>query len=136
MAREYKILNGSSLVLPARPSFNPTLIDWQQGDREYAEVPDTDLGSEVDRAVAGKVLKVGDYTATIRNVPGLAIPDGQEEETFRIVFPLLSGQTTPGKIEFNGWIKKVTGLGAKSDERTTVSFTVRVNTKPAWTEGT
>jgi hypothetical protein len=132
---EYKVLNGATLSMPARPSFNPTLIDFTLPSREYAEVPDTDLGSSVDRAVAGKVLKAGDITATIRYVPGTAIPVGQAEETIRITMPLLTGQTTAGKYEFTGWIKKHDLPEGKSDQRAVVSLTIRANTDPVWTEG-
>jgi hypothetical protein len=136
MPSEIKSLNGATLSMPARPSFTPSVIDFTLPSREYAEVPDTDLSSTVDRAIAGKVIKVSDMTVTIRYVPGTAIPVGQAEETIRITAPLLSGQTTAGKYEFTGWIKKHDLPEGKSDQRTVVTLTIRANTDPVWTEGT
>lgn len=135
MPSEYKMLNGATLSMPARPSFTPTVIDFTLPSREYAEVPDTDLSSTVDRAVSGKIVKVSDVTVTIRYVPGTAIPVGQAEETIRITAPLLAGQTTAGKYEWTGWIKKHDLPEGKADQRTVATLTIRANTDPVWTEG-
>jgi hypothetical protein len=134
-ANEYKNLNGILLTLPSRPSFVSTLIGLGLPDQATTEIDNTDLSSSVKVSFAGPVLDCGELSVTIRFTPDIAVPIGQVDELIRVTMPLLTGQSTAGKYEFQGHISKMTAPKAANDGRSEVGLTMQVNTKPVWTAG-
>lgn len=135
MPAEYKNLNGITLALPARPGLILTLVSLDLPEISTTEIDDTDLTSTVKKTFAGNVKDPGELAATVRFVPGTAIPVGATDELIRITMPLLTGQTTAGKYEFTGHITKMGRPKAANDGRTEVSISVKCNTDLTWTEG-
>lgn len=135
MPTEYKNLNGITLALPSRPSFVVTLIGLDLPEETTTEIDDTDLTSTVKKSFAGPVLDVGEIGATIRFNPDVAVPIGQIDELVRVTMPLITGQVTAGKYEFQGHISKMSRPKASNDGRSEVAVTIKVNTKPTWTAG-
>jgi len=58
------------------------------------------------------------------------------DEVIRITLPLLTGQTTAGKLEFSGHISKLGRPKASNEGRSTADITIQVNSDLTWTEGT
>ena len=135
MPREYKNLNGTTLTMPARVGLILTIIGLDLPELSTTEIDDTELGSTIKKSFAGKVLDAGEVSATVRFVPGTAIPVGADDETVRITLPMLSSQTTAGKYEFTGHITKMGRPKASNDGRSEVSITIKCNSDPVWTEG-
>lgn len=135
MPSEYKNLHGLTLTFPARPSLTLTLITADLPETTTKEIPDTDLSSTVDKSIASALLEAGELSATVRYVPGAAIPVGAADETVRLTMPLLTGQSTAGKYEFTGHITKMGLPKATNDGRAEVSIVVKCNSLPVWTEG-
>jgi hypothetical protein len=134
-ANEYKNLNGITFSMPGRPSFVTTLIGLGLPDQATTEIDNTDLSSQVKSSFAGPVLDCGELSITIRYTPDIAIPIGQVDELIRVTHPLLAGQVTAGKQEFQGHISKMTAPKAANDGRSEVGVVIQVNTKPVWTAG-
>lgn len=135
MPLEYKNLNGITLSLPSRPSFVSTLIGLDLPEETTTEIDNTDLSSSVKVTFAGPVLDVGEVGATIRYTPDVVVPIGQTDELVRITMPLLAGQVTAGKYEFQGHISKHSRPKAANDGRSEVGVTIKVNSKPVFTAG-
>jgi hypothetical protein len=132
---EYKNLNGIGLTLPSTPSFVVTLIGLDLPEEATTEIDDTDLSSTVQKSFAGPVINAGEVGAVVRYHPDVAIPLGSVDETVRITLPLLSGQVTAAKYEFQGHISKMTRPKAANDGRSEVGITIKVNTRPVFTAG-
>lgn len=135
MPKEYKNLNGITLTLPSRPSFVVTLIGLDLPEESTTEIDDTDLTSTVKKTFAGPVLDVGEVAAVVRFTPDVAIPIGQVDELVRITLPLLTGEATAGKYEFQGHISKMGRPKASNEGRSEVAVTIKVNSKPTFTAG-
>ena len=135
MPLEYKNLNGITLSFPSRPSLIMTLIGLDLPEETTTEIDNTDLSSTVKTSFAGPVLDVGELAVVVRYTPDVAIPIGQVDELVRVTMPLLTGQSTAGKYEFQGHISKHGRPKAANDGRSEVSITVKVNTKPTFTVG-
>jgi hypothetical protein len=133
---EYKNLHGTTLSFPARATLLLTLISADLPEISTKEIPDTDLGSTVDKSIASALQEAGEFSAVVRYVPGLTIPVGAADETVRITFPMLTGQTVAGKYEFTGHITKMGLPKATADGRAEVTITIKCNSIPTWTEGT
>lgn len=134
-ALEYKNLNGIGLAFPARPSLIMSLIGLALPDLSTTEIDDTDLSSTIKKSFAGAVKDAGEVSITVRFQPGLVIPVGAVDELVRITFPLLTGQATAGKYEFQGHITKMGRPKAGNDTRSEVTLTIKANTDLVWTDG-
>jgi hypothetical protein len=135
MPSEYKNLNGITMSLPARVGLVLTLISLDLPELSTTEIDDTDLSSTIKKSFAGNVKDAGELAATVRFVPGTAIPVGAADETVRVTMPLLTGQTTAGKYEFVGHITKMGRPKAANDGRSEVAITIKCNSDLTWTEG-
>lgn len=138
MPTERKYLAGATVTLPARPSISLSVIDFTQPDRTSDEIDDTDLSSTVKKSFSGNVVDEGEVSLTVRYFPGTTDPATlipHADETVRITYPLLSGESTAAKWEFTGHLTKVTGVKAGMSDRATAVITIKVNSKPVFTAG-
>lgn len=138
MGIERKNLHGSTVSMPGRPSVSLTVLDFTTPDRTSKEIPDVDLSSTVEKSFSANVVNEGEVQLTARFVPGTTDPYEllpHADETILITFPLATGQSTAAKWEFTGHITKVSGVKAGAEDRCVRTVTIKVNSKPVFTEG-
>jgi hypothetical protein len=135
MATEYKTLAGLTLSAPGRPSFLLTVISVKLPSTASQEIADNDLSSTVAKSFAGAVVDYGEVSGTARFKPGLTIPVAQPDEPWLLSFPLVGVQSTAGRFDFIGHFTKADMPEATTDNRAEVAFTIKVNSRPVFTEG-
>lgn len=132
---EYKTLAGITLTAPGRPSLVMSLISLKLPEFASQEIKDTDLSSTAEKSFAGAVKDYGEVSGVARYKPAMAIPLGQDDEVFRITYPLVGSQTVAGTLDFIGHFTKAGSPEATTDGRAEAPFTIKVNSKPIFTEG-
>lgn len=109
-------------------NFTSDLISLTLPEVQRAEIETTHLGTTVAKTFKPATLQeVGSFECEFDHNPAAVDLTQAAAETITVTYPLLSGQTTPAKITFSGFVTKQGGEEAKVDARMTTKVSIRVN---------
>jgi hypothetical protein len=108
-------------------NFTSDLISLNLPDVQRGEIETTHLGTIGAKTFKPTTLQeVGSFECEFDHNPGAVDLTQAASETITVSYPLLSGQTTPARLTFLGFVTKQGGEEMKVDDRMTTKVSIRV----------
>jgi hypothetical protein len=118
---------GGSIAF-ATSVFTSDLIAITLPERSREVIDTTHLGTTgAKTSKPAKLRNIGTIAVEFDHNPAAADLTNADPETITISYPLLAGQTTPVKLQFNGFVISQGGEEFKTDQRMTTKVTIQVN---------
>lgn len=108
--------------------FTSDLISLTLPEKAREVIETTHLGTAGAKTYKPAKLKnVGTISCEFDHNPAADDLTDNDPETITITYPLVTGQTTPAKLTFNGFVISQGGEEFKTDQRMTTKVTIQVN---------
>ncbi len=109
-------------------SFTSDLISLTLPEFTREAIDTTHLGTTAAKtAKPAKLRAVGDISCEFDHDPAAIDLTGRDPEQITISYPLLTGQVTPARLVFNGFVTSQGGEEMKVDSRMSTKVTIKVN---------
>lgn len=118
---------GSSIQFGSS-AFSSDLISLTLPEITREAIDTTHLGTTAAKtAKPAKLRNVGEIGCEFDHNPAAIDLSSRDPEQITINYPLLSGQATPTKLVFNGFVTSQGGEEMKVDQRMVTKVTIKVN---------
>ena len=124
----YAIEGQGASIAFATSTFTSDLPSITLPEKSREVIDTTHLGTTgAKTSKPAKLKNVGTISVEVDHNPAADDLTDNDPETITISYPLLTGQTTPVKLQFNGFVISQGGEEFKTDQRLTTKVTIQVN---------
>ena len=121
------VYEGPGARLVARTSrVELNIIEIGLSERSRDAIETTHLGSSAKTFKAASLIDYGEITVSYQNNPDLPVMVGKVAETWDILWPLETGETTPAQWTFSGFVTKQADGSFKVGDLVTGEITIRI----------